>query len=97
LPAPSRRPTGAPGRDPSRALQLAQIAPERLIEVDGRMTARQMELLSGTAMQELDDEGLGAFSRRLPWGQLRHAGARLAQRPLTWVWRSSAGAATTAC
>jgi hypothetical protein len=56
------------GRDPSRALQLAQIAPERLIEVDGRMTARQMELLSGTAMQELDDEGLGAFSRRLPWG-----------------------------
>jgi hypothetical protein len=27
-----------------------------------------MELLSGTAMQELDDEGLGWFSRRLPWG-----------------------------
>ncbi len=56
------------GRDPGRALQLAQIAPERLMEADGRMTARQMELLSGTAMQELDDEGLGAFSRRLPWG-----------------------------
>jgi AraC-like DNA-binding protein len=25
-------------------------------------------LLSGAAMQELDDEGLGAFARRLPWG-----------------------------
>jgi len=32
------------------------------------MTARQMEILSGAAMQELDDEGLGAFGRRLPWG-----------------------------
>ncbi|AEG91738.1 transcriptional regulator, AraC family-like protein [Ramlibacter tataouinensis TTB310] len=32
------------------------------------MTARQMELLSVAAMQELDDEGLGAFGRRLPWG-----------------------------
>jgi hypothetical protein len=55
-------------RDPSGALQLAQIPPALLQEADGRMTARQMELLSGTAMQELDDEGLGAFSRRLPWG-----------------------------
>jgi AraC-like DNA-binding protein len=27
-----------------------------------------MELLSGAAMQELGDEGLGAFSRKLPWG-----------------------------
>jgi AraC-like DNA-binding protein len=27
-----------------------------------------METLSGTAMQELDDEALGWFSRRLPWG-----------------------------
>jgi len=56
------------GRDPGNALQLAQIPPARLIEADGRMTARQMEVLSGAAMQELDDEGLGAFSRRLPWG-----------------------------
>jgi hypothetical protein len=56
------------GRDPSGALQLAQIPPALLHEANGRMTARQMELLSGTAMQELDDEGLGAFSRRLPWG-----------------------------
>ncbi|MBK9197633.1 MAG: AraC family transcriptional regulator [Betaproteobacteria bacterium] len=56
------------GRDPSGALKLAQIPPALLHEANGRMTARQMELLSGTAMQELDDEGLGAFSRRLPWG-----------------------------
>jgi AraC-like DNA-binding protein len=27
-----------------------------------------MEKISGAAMQELDDEALGAFSRRLPWG-----------------------------
>lgn len=32
------------------------------------MTARQMEQLSATAMRELDDEGLGAFRRKLPWG-----------------------------
>lgn len=32
------------------------------------MTARQMETLSAAAMKELDDEGLGAFGRRLPWG-----------------------------
>jgi AraC-like DNA-binding protein len=56
------------GRDPASALQLAQIPPGKLQESDGRMTARQMEVLSGAAMQELDDEGLGAFSRRLPWG-----------------------------
>ena len=56
------------GQDPAAALALAQIAPERLQEADGRITARQMELLSGAAMQALDDEGLGAFSRRLPWG-----------------------------
>ncbi len=27
-----------------------------------------MELISGAAMQQLDDEALGWFSRRLPWG-----------------------------
>lgn len=27
-----------------------------------------MEVLSATAMQELDDESLGAFRRKLPWG-----------------------------
>ena len=30
-----------------------------------------MERVSGAAMQALDDEGLGWFSRRLPWGSDR--------------------------
>jgi AraC-like DNA-binding protein len=33
-----------------------------------RITAAQMEALSGHAMQELDDESLGWSRRRLPWG-----------------------------
>jgi AraC-like DNA-binding protein len=55
------------GRSPDGALRAAQITPAQLAR-GGRITARQMELLSATAMQELDDEGLAAFSRRLPWG-----------------------------
>jgi AraC-like DNA-binding protein len=56
------------GQNPSEALKQAQIAPSRLHQGDTRITALQMEQLSGAAMQALDDEGLGAFSRRLPWG-----------------------------
>jgi AraC-like DNA-binding protein len=56
------------GQDPAQALKLAQITPMRLQQPEARLTARQLELLSGAAMRELDDEGLGAFSRRLPWG-----------------------------
>lgn len=56
------------GQSPANALKLAQITPARLQQAEARITARQMEVLSGTAMQELDDEALGAFSRRLPWG-----------------------------
>jgi AraC-like DNA-binding protein len=56
------------GQSPAAALKLAQITPSQLHKADGRITARQMEVLSGAAMQELDDEGLGAFSRKLPWG-----------------------------
>jgi AraC-like DNA-binding protein len=56
------------GRSPYEALKLAQITPSRLQQAEGRITAHQMEVLSGAAMQELDDEGLGAFSRKLPWG-----------------------------
>ena len=55
-------------KDPTNALKHAQIAPDQLAKPDSRITARQMETLSGTAMQELDDEALGWFSRRLPWG-----------------------------
>lgn len=56
------------GQSPANALKLAQITPAELKQPEARITSRQMEVLSGTAMQELDDEALGAFSRRLPWG-----------------------------
>ena len=56
------------GRNPAGALHTAQITPSQVSEINGRITARQMETLLGAAMQELDDEALGAFSRRLPWG-----------------------------
>ena len=56
------------GRNAAEALKQAQITPARLQQPEARITARQMEILSGAAMQELDDEGLGAFSRKLPWG-----------------------------
>ena len=56
------------GQSPDQALKLAQITPNQLKQPTAHITARQMELLSGAAMQELDDEGLGAFSRKLPWG-----------------------------
>ncbi len=55
-------------QSPAEALKLAQITPAQLKQATGHITARQMELLSGAAMQELGDEGLGAFSRKLPWG-----------------------------
>lgn len=56
------------GVNPAGALKPAQITPSRLAQADGRITALQMEILSGAAMQALDDEALGAFSRKLPWG-----------------------------
>jgi AraC-like DNA-binding protein len=55
-------------QDPAEALRAAQITPAKLQQADGRITTHQMEVLSGAAMRELDDEALGAFSRRLPWG-----------------------------
>ena len=48
------------GMDPASALAQAQILPELLDDPAARVTAAQMELLSGLAMQELDDEALGA-------------------------------------
>ena len=56
------------GLDPFPALQSAQIAPDLLHQPDARITALQMEWLSASAMRKLDDEALGWFSRRLPWG-----------------------------
>jgi AraC-like DNA-binding protein len=54
--------------DPSGALRQAQITPSQLRRAEARITAAQMETISGAAMQELDDEALGWFSRKLPWG-----------------------------
>jgi len=56
------------GMSPAQALATAQITPELLANPAGRISALQMERISGAAMQELDDEGLGWFARRLPWG-----------------------------
>jgi AraC-like DNA-binding protein len=56
------------GRSPANALAQAQIAPSALLDSSARISAWQMERISGAAMQELDDEALGWFSRRLPWG-----------------------------
>jgi AraC-like DNA-binding protein len=56
------------GQSADGALKLAQITPSQLSKPGARMTARQMEQLSAMAMRELDDEGLGAFRRKLPWG-----------------------------
>ena len=56
------------GMDPASALAQAQISAALLDDSAARVTAAQMELLSGVAMQALDDEALGWFSRRLPWG-----------------------------
>jgi len=56
------------GLDPVEALVKAQITPDILSNPASRITASQMEVISSAAMQELDDEALGWFSRRLPWG-----------------------------
>ncbi|MCD2512779.1 AraC family transcriptional regulator [Comamonas endophytica] len=56
------------GLSAEAALQKAQIAPERVALAEARITAMQMEVLSDAAMRELDDEALGWFGRRLPWG-----------------------------
>ncbi|SCK40914.1 AraC-type DNA-binding protein [Variovorax sp. HW608] len=56
------------GMDPAGALAEAQIPPHEIENPNARVTAAQFETLSGHAMQELDDEALGWFSRRLPWG-----------------------------
>lgn len=50
------------------ALREARIATSMLDNPASRVTAEQFEVLSGYAMRELDDEALGWFSRRLPWG-----------------------------
>lgn len=56
------------GADPRDALARARITPRQLQRPEARITADQMEVFSESAMRQLDDEALGWFSRRLPWG-----------------------------
>ena len=56
------------GQDPAAALAAAGIDPATVHDPSARITAVQMERVSEAAMRELDDEALGWFSRRLPWG-----------------------------
>ncbi len=56
------------GADPSEALRSARILPRDLRHAETRITATQLETFTRLAMRQLDDEGLGWFSRRLPWG-----------------------------
>jgi AraC-like DNA-binding protein len=56
------------GRKPDFALAKAQIGGAQLRAADARINAEQMETFAALAMRELDDEALGWFSRRLPWG-----------------------------
>jgi hypothetical protein len=58
----------ARGLDPSGALAAAQIRPAAIRNPATRISAEQMERISGHAMKELDDESLGWSRRRLPWG-----------------------------
>ncbi|HEU0202370.1 MAG TPA: AraC family transcriptional regulator [Burkholderiaceae bacterium] len=56
------------GADPGNALREARIAPSLLRQPSARVTASQFEALCRVAMPQLDDEALGWFSRKLPWG-----------------------------
>ncbi|WP_431203112.1 AraC family transcriptional regulator [Bradyrhizobium betae] len=56
------------GRDAAEALGKGQVTEDLVHSGDGRITAAQFEALAGHAMRELDDEALGWFSRRLPFG-----------------------------
>jgi AraC-like DNA-binding protein len=58
------------GASPWEALRQSQIPPGLLDDPDGRITAKQLETLTELTMKQLDDEALGWFSRRLPWGSL---------------------------
>jgi len=58
------------GEDPAGVLRQSQITPAHLADPGTRITAAQLETFTSLAMQQLDDEALGWFSRRLPWGSL---------------------------
>ena len=56
------------GVDPQTALRAARISSAQMRRAHARIDAGQLETISAMAMQELDDEALGWFSRKLPWG-----------------------------
>ena len=56
------------GADATESLRRARIAPHPLHRPNARITADQMEAFSEATMRQLDDEALGWFTRRLPWG-----------------------------
>lgn len=53
---------------PEGALEKAHIAPDAQGRWPAKVSSLQFERLCAAAMQELDDEALGWFSRPLPWG-----------------------------
>lgn len=56
------------GVDPADALGHSGLTSEALADPDAPVGIEPFEALSAHAMRELDDEALGWFSRRLPWG-----------------------------
>ncbi len=56
------------GVDPASALRGAGITHAQLRRPGARIAAAQMQAFAAQAMRELDDEALGWFGRRLPWG-----------------------------
>ncbi|TSE33581.1 putative HTH-type transcriptional regulator [Tepidimonas taiwanensis] len=56
------------GLSPAAALAAAGLTASAWDRPDARLTSLPFERLSLHAMRELDDEALGWFSRRLPWG-----------------------------
>lgn len=56
------------GHDATSAILSAGINPAAVNIASARITSAQMERISGQLMREVDDEALGWFSRRLPWG-----------------------------
>ncbi|TSE20833.1 putative HTH-type transcriptional regulator [Tepidimonas alkaliphilus] len=56
------------GADPTAALREAGLGSADLRDAQARLTSLPFERLALRAMRELDDEALGWFTRRLPWG-----------------------------
>jgi AraC-like DNA-binding protein len=56
------------GVDPHGGLRAAGLTLAQTRKAHARVGVEQLEARSATARQELDDEALGWFSRRLPWG-----------------------------